>query len=213
MSLFIETNHPNNGIIGTYKLQYPDKDPLEIFIPNASSFDNGDINTLVTWTSSFQTGGSNNDNNLSFVEIEFKDLYVHPFGYGLKGYYGKNFARVWLFQGIDDQGNITDIEENTSSGSLFCSDDNNNTCSNMDWGFFELKKLPQKVFRKLRWTAVNSSNPASYKHIALSGIEVYGTLSATGERYRYPKIGTCIHTNLNPIIRGFVLLFFICCRK
>ena len=197
--MLIETKLPLYGIIGTYKIQFPDEDPLEIFIPTASSYDNGNITTLIIWNSSFQTQ-SNRD---SFVEIEIKNYYVHPIGYALKGYQGKNYAIEWMFQGIDDKGNTIDIEQNTSSGSLFCSDDDNIKCSNMEWGTFELKNIPQKAFRKLRWTILKGS--VGY-HIALSGIEIYGTLSETGKIYHRPNIfQTIIHTNAKPNVFVYLL--------
>ena len=203
--MLIETKIPSYGIIGTYKLQYPSKNPLDVFIPSASSYDNGDINTLVTWTSSFQTKGATNG---TYVTIEFKDLFVHPTAYGLKGFKDKYFAREWLFQGIDDQGNIIDIEQNTSSGSLFCSDDDNIKCSNMEWGTFELKNIPQKAFRKLRWTILKGS--VGY-HIALSGIEIYGTLSETGKIYHRPNIfQTIIHTNAKPNVIVYLFIISSC---
>ena len=202
--MLIETKPPSIGIIGTYKIQYPNLNPLDFFIPNASSIDNGEIETLITWNSSFQTKGITNG---AYVTIEFKDHFVHPTGYALKGFKDKYFARIWMFQGIDDQGNIIDIEQNTSTGSLFCSDNENDTCSNMEWGTFELKTLPPKAFKKLRWTIIQGSNIGGY-HIALSGIEIYGTLSETGKMYHYPNIiQTFIYRAAKPNL--FVYLFMI----
>ena len=183
--MLIETKLPLYGIIGTYKIQFPDEDPLEIFIPTASSYDNGNITTLIIWNSSFQTQ-SNRD---SFVEIEIKNYYVHPIGYALKGYQGKNYAIEWMFQGIDDKGNTIDIEQNTSEGSLYCNS-KSDYCSNNEWGYFQLKNIPNKVFKKLRWKIIEGSRNGSY-HMALSGIEIYGILSETGKKYKEKRMNIC----------------------
>ena len=140
------------------------------------SFPGMHIKTIITWTSSFQTYSTQG----SYIQIEFKNSYIHPIGYSLKGYYEKCFAKVWKFQGIDENEDTTDIEQNTSVGSLFCG--NGEKCLNMDWGYFELKEIPKKVFRKLRWSLVTGS--CTGYHMALSGIEVYGVLSDTGIKYK-----------------------------
>ena len=135
---------------------------------------NGDVKTVVKWDSYWQSG----TNKEAFLQIEFKTRFVHPTHYSLKGRSSYNYAKEWYLYGynsLDEEPTL--LSTNTSVGSTFCgnTNDDTKTCSNDNWGTFPVNYKGDKGFR---YFGIKSKKlNTSVWRIALRGFEVFGTLS------------------------------------
>ena len=169
----IEAPYPNRnsteGIISKFRNLNPNEKIESVFVPTSTSIDNGNLNTLLYWNSGVQLRQSSS----SFFEIEFKDYFIFPLGYSLRGFQSKHFALRWKFSGYtEDHSKEVSFGSYKSEGSGFCG--TGSVCSSNSWGTFQNNRQ-KNCFRFLRWTFEEGS--FSLKYFALGGIEVFGILS------------------------------------
>lgn len=129
-----------------------------------------DITKVLKWT-----GLWSSDQYLdAYLQIEFKNRFVHPSYYSLKGNKGWEYPKEWCLYGFNKPGEqMTLISENTAVGSTYCS--GGELCASSDWGTFQITKGFQP-FRYLRFTIKTPSKSRPF--INFCGIEVFGFLIA-----------------------------------
>jgi hypothetical protein len=144
--------------------------------PTTNHHDHGDINSVVKWDGLWQ-GYSQN----VYVLIDFKDRFIFPTHYSLKGYKDKYFAKEWALYGLNStNGSPVEISRNSCVGSTFCGDPSTcgSVCCNDDWGTFMINS-PTRAYRYLKMTSLVSSTTIGW-WMALKGFEVFGILSKDG---------------------------------
>ena len=179
----IEAPFPNGdsteGLISKFRNLNPNEEIENEIIPSTIDIDNGDINTLVYWNSGVQSKGDS-----TYFQLQFKNYYIFPLGYSLRGFNTKHFGTKWSLTGYDaDFDNSVDLGINESANSNFCGTEE--ICNSNKWGTFSIPKQ-HKTFRYLRWSRIESSFD---NYFALGGIEVFGILSKT------PKTSFSIPSN------------------
>ena len=130
-----------------------------------------DITTIVKWDGQWASAQSLD----AYFQLEFKDRYVLPTFYSIKGKSGWQYVKEWRLYGFNEVGEaMTLISENTSVGSTFCS--SGEYCPSDNWGTFQITKnvKPFRYFRLTIKTPSRSSEPFN----TLRGFEIFGVYSS-----------------------------------
>jgi hypothetical protein len=174
ISVGIEEPH---GIIYKIREAVTNNNILNFVQPTTNYHENGNIETVVKWDSAW--AGQNNKN--TYLLIDFKDRFIFPTHYSMKGRKGHYFAKDWVLYGLNSTAGFSvEISRNTGTGSSFCC--SNSTCGigcySDDWGTFKINS-PTHSFRYLKLMSLAPSDP-SYWYMTLKGFEVFGILSKDG---------------------------------
>ena len=173
---YINANNPPSGngvpsgIIKSIRDVVGDSNIASYVVPTQNRPDTHDITTLVKWNGQW----SSDDYADAYFQLEFKDRYVYPTYYSLKGVKDWRYAKEWYLLGFnDEQGPMTVVSENTSVGSTFCS--GSEKCASDDWGTFQIINKVE-AFRYFRLTikTPSHSTPAN----ALRAFEIFGVYSS-----------------------------------
>ena len=160
---------------------------LNYIQPSSTDYYNsGDIQSVVKWDGNGWQGGNNQN---TYLLIDFKDRFIFPTHYSMKGRKDKYFAKEWILYGLNStNGSPVEITRNTSVGSTFCGDPSicsaaastcTGCCCNDDWGTFIINS-PTGAFRYLKMMSLLSSHSTSNWYMAMRGFEVFGILSKDG---------------------------------
>jgi hypothetical protein len=146
---------------------------LNYIQPSTNYPTSSSVDTIVKWDGYFTS--QNNQN--AYLLIDFKNRFIFPTHYSMKGSNGMWFSKKWILYGLNslDESPV-EITRNTSVGSTFCGDVT--TCGDNKWGTFMIK-YPTRAFRYLKMISLVSSH-SSYWYIAMEGFEVFGILSEDG---------------------------------
>ena len=164
----------------------------------------GDVSSII------QPGGSfsSQNNEDTHIKIDFKNRFIHPTHYSLKGYYRAYFAQEWNIYGYNSPDKIDLIATNASIESTYCGDPMKCTsciecCCNDEWGTFSMNKVKEGY----RYLLIKSKVPSSKSnwHVALRGLEIFGILSNAKSYYKTKMIKR-IHSF--EFIRLFVTYLF-----
>ena len=109
-------------------------------IPTCSGSYNANPHDPIKWSDPWQRSSSS-----GYYQIEFKDRFVFPTHYSLKGYAGY-FAKEWDLYGFNSGDTPTLLSSDTSVGSTYCGDSDSDY-PNDNWGTFNIKNTPQKAYR------------------------------------------------------------------
>jgi hypothetical protein len=203
-------NAEPHGII--YKIrQEVTNDNILNYVRPTSNYPKGGsyINTVVKWDDKWQSGNNRN----AYLLIDFKDRFIFPTHYSMKGYKYVTFAKEWALYGLNslDEPPV-ELSMNTSVGSTFCGDPSLcNTaastcigcCCNNDWGTFMINS-PTRAFKYLKMMSLVSSSPSGW-YIAMRGFEVFGILSKDGRTsfttrntfyFKLPTINHRLHAHV-----------------
>ena len=174
-----------HGIIYKIRQNVTNNNILNYVQPTTNYHCNGNIETIVKWDAQWQ-GGNSQD---TYLLIDFKDRFIFPTHYSMKGYSGYCFAKEWILYGLNStNGSPVEITRNTSVGSTFCGDPSicsaaastcTGCCCNDDWGTFIINS-PTGAFRYLKMMSLLSSHSTSNWYMAMRGFEVFGILSKDG---------------------------------
>jgi hypothetical protein len=109
-----------------------------------------------------------------YWQVEFKNAFVFPTHYSLKGYgEGWTTALEWNLFGFNSENeDYTLLSNDTLVGTNYCG--GLAKCKSHNWETFAINNPPQKAFRYFRIT-----HPY-YMHFTLSGIEFFGIFSTNG---------------------------------
>ena len=122
----------------------------------------------------------------SYYQIEFKNTFLFPTFYSLKGH-GAAYSKEWNLYGFNyENEKHTLLSADTSVGSTYCVGNN--------WGTFKIKNTPRKGFRFFRFT-----HP-KYRNFLLSGIDFFGILSSKNMFYKTIPSKSCFNSALLLII-------------
>jgi hypothetical protein len=167
-----------HGIIYKIRQNVTNNNILSYVQPSTNYPTSGNIETIVKWDTGWQGGNSQN----VYVLIDFKDRFIFPIHYSMKGYYGCYFAKKWVLYGLNStNGSPVELTRNTSVGSTFCGNPSTcgSVCCNDEWGTFTINS-PTGAFRYLKMMSLLSSTSSSYWYMALRGFEIFGILSKDG---------------------------------
>ena len=145
---------------------------------NATS-PSGSLDTLISWNNVWSSSNSKN----SYVQIEFKNKYVFPTHYSLKGAKGYYFAKEWNLYGFNSENEEPVLlATDNSIESTYCGDPSTcltgYDCCNDDWGTFSIN-ITNKGYRFFRLKCKTPSyEPLPYRFV-VSGFEIFGTLSSS----------------------------------
>ena len=166
-------NSEPHGIIYKIREKVTNNNILDYVTPSTNAERSGvPISIMVKWDGGYQSEYNTN----AYVQVEFKDRYIYPTHYALKGYsYG--YAKEWYIYGFNTNDDLTLLATHSSIGSTYCGDPSGcgKCCCNNFWGTFQLDTV-NKAFRYIRLKLKTPSDPNNYR-IALSGFEVFGILS------------------------------------
>lgn len=130
-----------------------------------------DIKELVKWNGQYSSSCSMD----AYIQFEFKDRYVYPTYYSLKGRKDWYYTKEWYLYGFNEVGEEkTLISENTSVGSTFCA--GGSTCASYDWGTFQIIK-PVQPFRYFMLT-IKTPSAISSPYNNFCGFEIFGVYSS-----------------------------------
>ena len=189
-----------HGIIYKIREQVTNDKIIDYITPTSNVATNkGDINYIVTWNGGWQS--SNSDN--AYFQVEFKDHYVFPTHYSIKGFSGKQYAKSWELYGLNSLSEApTFLSRNTSVGSTYCGD-----CSEENWGTFVINNAP-KSFRYFRFS-IKEGILTNYYFIALKGFEIFGVFLKTPikpkKTYCYKSIPINSHMRVDTFLRLFCI--------
>jgi hypothetical protein len=141
---------------------------LNYVTPTAVGSSNGDANAPIKLSGPWQGSTSS-----GYWQVEFKNRFVFPTNYSLKGWNDGYYSKEWNLFGFNDgDQEHTLLSDDTSFGSTYCG--SGSLCASRDWGTFAIKYTPNKAFRYFRIT-----HP-SYTYFLFSGIEFFGIFSTNG---------------------------------
>ena len=156
----------------------------------------GTLDTIVKWDSYW----TSSDSEYAYAQNEFKNKYVYPTHYSLKGFQNYAFAKEWYLYGFNSENEEpTLLSEETSEGSTFCGPTcSQDICCNDNWGTFEMNPT-NKGFRffRIKCKTASSTRYSKYR-IALRGLEVFGTLSSLLKRKKTYCFKSCPMRNYLP---------------
>ena len=161
----------------------------------------GSIETLVKWDNESRSSDDDDNNNNVYVQIEFKNRFVHPTNYSFKGISTNYYSKEWKLYGLNSPNEEpTLLSTASSAGSSYCGDGTN--CNSDSWGTFATNPT-DKSFRFFRINCTKSSITTVKWRITLAGFEIFGTLS----RFSNPNIMICYKScRINNHIPAFVFL-------
>ena len=167
------------GIIYNIRKNVTESKIMEYVEPTSNVATNtGNIESIVKWNDVWQC--QNNQN--AYLLIEFKDMFVFPTFYSLKGKYGYYFAKEWYLYGYNSiLEDLTLLSTNTSMGSTYCGDPSmySNSCCNDNWGTFVINPV-KKAFKFFKIMSKTPSGTGDWR-IAMRGFEIFGLLSKDGK--------------------------------
>ena len=215
LPLNIEANNPPTGdgeprgIIYSIRQKVGEKNITSFVIPTENRKSSGttyNIDTLVKWNGDWSSASSID----AYFQLEFKDAYVFPTYYSLKGRKNFKYAKEWYLYGFNEnEEKMTVISENTSVGSTFCS--GVNPCPSDDWGTFQIinDTKPFKFFRLAIKTPSNTAEPFN----AVRGIEIFGVyISAKSLLNKKKKITCHAPCHYRSHVLGYSLLILLTTR-
>jgi hypothetical protein len=169
-----------HGVIYKIRQNVTNNNILNYVQPTTNYQHSGNIEYVVKWDGAWQGGGSQN----TYLLIDFKDRFIFPTHYSMKGCYSYCFAKEWILYGLNStNGSPVEITRNTSTGSTFCgvlsTCYDGNYCCNDDWGTFIINN-PTGAFRYLKIMSLVPSCGTSRWYMAISGFEIFGILSKDG---------------------------------
>jgi hypothetical protein len=167
-----------HGIIYKIRQNVTNNNILNYVQPTTNYQYAGNIETVVKWDS-YWLGGSNQN---TYLLIDFKNRFIFPTHYSIKGYSGRCFAKEWILYGLNStNGSPVEITRNTSIGSTFCGDPSGcgSGCCNDKWGTFMINN-PTGAFRYLKIMSLVPSCGTSSWYMAFRGFEIFGILSKDG---------------------------------
>ena len=148
---------------------------------------------LVKWENYAQAQGQT-----AYLQVEFKQVFVYPTFYSLKGHKGKTFAKEWVLYGFNSlsEEKVT-LSQNKSEGSTFCGTEG--SCQSDNWATFSVDPV-NKAFKYFRIVSLAQSALSPYLWIALGGFEVFGIYSLDGKtpetmRNKLKRMRTCVSNN------------------
>jgi hypothetical protein len=172
-------NAEPHGIIYKNRQNVTNNNILNYVQPTSNYPGGGDyINTVVKW----DTGWSSQNNRDVYLLIDFKDRFIFPTHYSMRGARNNYYAKEWILYGLNStNGSPVELSRNTSVGSTFCGDPSTcgSVCCNDEWGTFIINS-PVGAFRYLKMMVLASSYTTSYWYIVMRGFEVFGILSKDG---------------------------------
>ena len=111
----------------------------------------GSKDALVTWKSFAQASGQS-----AYLQIEFKEGYVYPTFYSLKGCVLREFVKEWVLYGFNSLSEEKVIlSKNKSEGSTFCGTGTH--CRSSNWGTFSVDAV-KKAFKYFKMMPITPSN-------------------------------------------------------
>ena len=182
------------GIVNHLREQYSISDPVEsrIIVPNASSTNQGNINTTLMHTNSVWNTKSDSP---PYYQLQFPGRYLYPIGYSLQGVTQSNvkwcYSKRWRVEGFNpgeenDPSKWDLLARNSSSEQNFCLQQTG--CQTLSISTYNMKK-PKKGYQYIRWTSEELSCAAVTNRFTTSGVDVYGTLSTIQRR---GDLRTCV---------------------
>jgi hypothetical protein len=168
-----------HGVIYKIRQKVSNDNILDFVEPTTNYHYAGNIESVVKWDYLWQ-GGSNQN---TYLLIDFKDRFIFPTHYSMKGWKTACFAKEWALYGLNslDESQIL-ISSNTSVGSTFCGDPSTcggGACCTNDWGTFMINS-PTRAFRYLKVTILVKTCGISGWYLAIGSFEVFGILSKDG---------------------------------
>ena len=124
----------------------------------------------IKWTDAWQ-----GQESTGYYQIEFKDRFVFPTSYSLKGKSGASYGKEWDLYGFNSGETPVLLSSDTTDGSTYCG-----SCSN-DWGTFKIKNPPKKAYRFFRF------NHPKYRNFLSAGVEFFGIFSTNGVKVKMKK--------------------------
>jgi hypothetical protein len=205
--LFSLENAEPHGVIYTIR-RFVTNDNIINYVQLSTNYQySGNINSIVKWDGSWQTGDSRN----TYLLIDFKDRFIFPNHYSMKRCKIHCFALEWALYGLNslDESPV-EISRNASIGSTYCGNPSTcgGGCCNNDWGTFMIN-FPTRAFRYLKMTILTPSCSGWY--MATSSFEVFGILYKDGLTSLTRKafcLKSCSN-NFHLPVYAFILLFSI----
>jgi hypothetical protein len=153
----------------------------------------GNTNNPILQSGYWQGSGTNN-----YWQVEFKNRFVLPTHYSLRGAPGRTTSKDWLLYGFSSEGiDYTLLSNDTYIGTTF------GAYSTSDWATWSIKYPPNRVFRYFRFT-----HPG-YKYFAFSGIEFFGIFSTNGSTQSVNMMKLQCYTYIPLFFRFQTSLFLI----
>ena len=133
-------------------------------VPTEYGSYNGNLYNPIKWTGLWQGIESS-----GYYQIEFKERFVFPTNYSLKGNSFSSYGNKWDLYGFNSGEPPVLLSSDTSIGSTYCGD--YYYCSGNNWGTFKIKNPPQKAYRFFRF-----AHPKC-ECLMFAGVEFFGIFS------------------------------------
>ena len=176
--LYIKADNPPtgsgvpNGIISNIRKKVGLEKIEKIVIPSTNKVyptNEFDITNVLTWAGLWSSA----QNIDSYLQLEFKNRYVYPTHYSIRGNSEWEYPKEWRLYGFNKIGEpMTLISENKSLGSTYCA--GGSYCASSNWGTFQIIKKV-KPFRYFRFTIKTPSTSRPFMNFC--GVEVFGIYS------------------------------------
>ena len=161
-----------SGIISSIRQTVGEENIANFVVPTTNRPSSYDITNVVKWSNQWSSSCSMD----AYLQFEFKNRYVYPTYYSLKGNTKWLYTKEWYLYGINEKGNkIIIVSENSSTGSTLCGG-NAQRCANSDWGTFQINNNVEP-FRYLRIVIKTPSN-STYPYNNFCGFEIFGVYSS-----------------------------------
>ena len=166
----------------------------------------GKKDALVKWDSYTQPSGRD-----AYWQVEFKQGYVYPTFYSLKGSDGYGFVKEWVLYGFNSLSEEKVIlSKNKSEGSTFCG--TSGFCNGNNWGTFSIDPV-KKAFKYFRMMSITPSNDGW--HLMSAGFELFGIYSTDGKtpatiKKNRKRMRTCVPINKISFYCTIMFTTFIC---
>lgn len=170
-------NGEPRGIIYKIRSLVTNTKILEYVFPTTNADRYGDYKTFVKWDSFWHSDFKQD----AYIQVEFKDRYVFPTHYSLKGALGRYHSKNWNLFGFNKIGEaMTLLSSDTCVGSTYCGDPAKSSpdiycCQSDDWGTFKIKNA-KKSFRYFRFVSTEPTRAGKWLMIAV-GFDIFGVLS------------------------------------
>jgi hypothetical protein len=164
-------NNVPYGIIEQIRGNVTNNNILSYVVATSNVSTWGDTNGPIKWSDHCQFLGKT-----GYWQIEFKNRFVFPTHYSLKGSSGYSASLKWSLFGFNTESlDLTLLSKDTSACSSFCESLTCDGCGcKNDWGTIAIKYPPNKAFRYFR--IAHTSNT----YFTFAGIEFFGILSTNG---------------------------------
>ena len=118
------------------------------------------------------------NNQYGYYQYGFKDKFVFPTAYSIRGNSDGAFAKEWYFYGINDGEEPVLLATDSNVGTTYCGD--GLICNSFNWATFMLKNV-KKAFRYFR-IKIKTPSKSEVWHMIYTGVDIFGILSSDGRK-------------------------------